>query len=120
MIERFDFCEGAVIRDNKTGLEWEAEASGPMSWDEAMAHAESLGDGWRLPTIEELETLLNRGRANPASSFPGMPSECFWTSTEYAGSASYAWYVYFYNGHVGFNDKTRTNLGRCVRSVKES
>ena len=88
-----------------------------MSWDEAMAHAESLGDGWRLPTIEELETLLNRGRANPASSFPGMLSECFWTSAEYAGSASYAWYVNFFSGNVNRYGKTSTFYGRCVRGM---
>jgi len=111
---RFEDKGGFVI-DHKTCLEW-SDVAGQMSLCEADEYADSLGDGWRLPTIEELETLIDRSKANPASPFPGMTSECFWSSSSYAGDSYYAWYVDFYNGSVNSYDKTGSNYVRCVRS----
>ena len=119
MTNRFELMGDSVF-DHDTGLEWEADVSGPMSWDEAMKYAMELGDGWRLPTIEELKTLLDRGRTNPASSFPEMPTYFFWTSTSCAGSASDAWYVYFGDSYVYYNDKAFTYYVRCVRDRKNT
>jgi len=33
-------------------LEWQDELVPEMSWDKAVEYAKSLGDGWRLPTVE--------------------------------------------------------------------
>jgi len=30
-----------------------------LKWDDAVAYAKSLGDGWRLPTIEECFIMYN-------------------------------------------------------------
>lgn len=39
-------------------LEWQENPSKePMSWDETDKYAKSLGEGWRLPTIEELRNF---------------------------------------------------------------
>ena len=119
MTNRFELMGDSVF-DHDTGLEWEADVSGPMSWDEAMKYAMELGDGWRLPTIEELKTLLDRGRTNPASSFPEMPTYFFWSSSSCAGSASIAWLVSFYNGLVLNYVKSNTYYVRCVRDRKNT
>jgi len=113
-MERFEKKESIVI-DHKTCLEW-SDVAGQMSWYDAKKYASSLGDGWRLPTIDELETLVDRFRFDPASSFPGMPSKLFWSSSSYAGGSSCAWFVRFNDGYVYYYDKTLPYYVRCVRS----
>jgi hypothetical protein len=122
MSERY-ISNDATITDTKTGLMWQAQPVGPMTWQEAMDYAESLildGAGWRLPTIEELVTLIDYGRHDPASSFPGMsfhglaPS-WFWSSSLDADDTDYVWYVDFYDGCVGSSGKTYPSSARCVR-----
>ena len=115
MTNRFELMGDSVF-DHDTGLEWEAKVSGPMTWHKAMKYAEKLGDGWRLPTIEELSGLVDYNRADPASSFPEMPTYFFWSSSSVAGSASDAWYVHFrHHGFVSNFVKTDANYVRCVR-----
>ena len=106
---------GDVVLDTTTGLEWQHEHAGPMTWVEAAKYAAKLGDGWRLPTVSELVTLVDYERHTPASAFPAMPVASFWSSSSYAGSASYAWFVDFYSGYVYRGAKARTSYVRCVR-----
>jgi len=66
--------------------------------------------GWRLPTLQELESLVD-----PTQSDPSLPSgnpfaqfvqwSYYWSATTYASSTSNAWDVAFGNGGVGFDDK---------------
>jgi hypothetical protein len=46
---------------------------------------------------------------------PGGPCLWYWSSSSYAGGASYAWLVDFYNGYVDRNVKIGTHYVRCVR-----
>lgn len=117
--KRFRVLRHSVL-DTQTGLEWQRDTPDPMSWGEAMEYAKSLRLGghadWRLPSIEELTTLIDFSRAEPASKFPGMPSECLWSSSSYSrSSSSYAWLVYFDNGYVFDADKSNSVYVRCVR-----
>jgi len=114
MSERYRIT-GHTVLDTHTRLEWQAKQSGPMTWDAAMKYSAELGDGWRLPTVEELETLVDRSRVDPASAFPGMPSEWFWSSSSYAGGSSIAWGVTFSYGYVYGTGKASSNFVRCVR-----
>jgi formylglycine-generating enzyme required for sulfatase activity len=120
MSERFKDLKNGIILDHKTGLQWQAKAQKQMPWQEARNYAKSLRLGkyadWRLPTIEELETLLNREKYDPASDFPNMSNYHFWSSSSYAYNLSYAWVVDFYLGYVSNNDKTYGSYARCVRS----
>lgn len=90
-----------------------------MTWDKAMAYARTLRidgyDAWRLPIVEGLTTLINYGKNDPASSFPGMPSDCFWSSSSCSGSSYFVWRVYFGLGSVGLNAKSDSGYARCVR-----
>ena len=114
MSDRFKTSNG-IVTDAQTGLEWEAKPAGPMTWQAAMDYAASIGDGWRLPTAKELVGLVDFSCCEPASTFPGMSSSAFWSSSSDAGSASNAWYVNFYHGNVSNDGKTSTSYVRCVR-----
>jgi len=49
---------------------------------------------WRLPTIQELFTLVDYSRCNPAidtTIFPNTEASSYWSSTAYAHNPNYAW-----------------------------
>jgi len=100
-------------------LEWQEEVPDrEFTWEQAKEYAASLGDGWRLPTIKELLTLVDYEKHNPACSvFPDCPSDWFWSSPV-SGGASAAWYVSFYAGNMSYSVVSSAYRVRCVRSVK--
>ena len=60
------------------------DLEGSMKWDEALRVCADLGDGWRLPTKEELKMLYeNRDKIG------GFADYGYWSSTE-SGSSD-AW-----------------------------
>jgi hypothetical protein len=81
-----------IIHDSFAGLGWQRWTSGQTySWLGAIQYCEGLDqDGfsdWRLPSVKELETIVDASALNPAidgNLFPGTPAEMFWTSTPFA------------------------------------
>jgi hypothetical protein len=114
-MDRYKHNDDGTITDTETGLMWQGESTGLMTWDEAMAYAESLGDGWRLPTIQELIGLIDFEKHGSATGCPRMHIFSHWSSTNYAYDASYAWGVSFGNGYVSYHEKTSSYAVRCVR-----
>ena len=56
-----------VVYDTETGLEWVAGPDKDTDWNEAKLWVDNLkvaGGGWRMPTIEELETLYQKGKGD--------------------------------------------------------
>ena len=74
---------------------------------------------WRMPTVRELRSIADLGRANPAidpTYFPNTPPNWFWSGSPYAGYSNYAWYVYFNDGYA-YNDYRSYNYHvRLVRA----
>lgn len=106
------------IRTVKVGaLEWQADVPDEkFTWEAAKAYAASLGDGWRLPTVQELLSLVDYTKIKPACSiFPDCPSELFWSSSALSGDSTGAWSVYFYYGNTYGNDVSVNCRVRCVR-----
>ena len=113
---------GDVVKDNVTGLEWQDDVdSVSKNWEGAKSYCSTLSldhGGWRLPTIEELETLVDDGRYNPSVTegvFQHISSSYYWSSTTYANNTNYAWVVYFYYGGSYSGAKTYGRYVRCVR-----
>ncbi|MBI4490502.1 MAG: DUF1566 domain-containing protein [Deltaproteobacteria bacterium] len=77
--------------------------------------------GWRLPTIEELASLVdpNNPDGNPdlpaGHPFDNVQSSSYWSATTLANDTGNAWFVFFGNGSVGFGDKTSSLFVWCVR-----
>ena len=104
--------------DTESGLDWSKENFGPMTWDEAVKQFNGIG--WRLPTIEELSTLVDYTKEYPATDLPNMIPSYYWSSTTSADGTSHAWDVYFYSGHDYRPSKYRSSYVRAVRARKET
>ena len=101
-----------------------------LEWSETLLDGESvnyadaekavaaLGEGWRLPTRQELESLVDTSRHDPAidiDRFPDTKSCRYWTSTPCAWNDAAVWCVDFYYGFVGGFHRY---LDGCVRAVR--
>jgi hypothetical protein len=89
-------------------LEWGEMADEEMTWEEAQKWCESQGDGWRLPTIDELYKAWY-------DKVPGFAADVYWSATE--DSEAYASLVGFTSGSAGNFNKTNDYYVRCVRTV---
>ena len=78
-----------------------------LKWDDAVAYAKSLGDGWRLPTIEECFIMYNN---------KVITEETCWSSSEYSDT-NLAWIFKFKYGNANNFNKNDTYFVRAVRSL---
>ena len=111
-----------IVGDSATHLNWQQASSGALyNWDDAARYCATLelhGMGWRLPTIKELQTLVDEGAAMPATdsvAFPNTESEYYWTSSQVVSFANEAWAVSFAYGFDAFFDVHSEHRVRCVR-----
>jgi hypothetical protein len=117
---RYTIANGAVL-DQQTRLTWQQVIPTSLyAWADAKAYCAGLsleGTGWRLPSINELQTLVDES-TNPAidgATFPMTPSEYFWSDSPVVDDSSRAWTCFFSNGSTyGFSMTTPENV-RCVR-----
>lgn len=106
--------------DERTDLEWQLNPpDNVMTWEMANKYVHRLGDGWRLPTINELIDMYDYENSKPFHEDLKWESSYYWSSTTYAPSTSSAWLVYFGNGYVLSSDKTNTGYVRCVREKEK-
>ncbi len=113
-------ADGSEVLDHQTGLIWMKQVKTGLTFAQAKAYARQVaretGRAWRVPTVDELASLVDRSRRHGSvSGFPDMPLEDFWSSSPYVGNAGYAWLVNFDYGSV--NSRFRGNFAvRLVRS----
>ena len=109
-----------IVEDTVNNLIWTKDENSVLSsWESALDHCQNLEyggyDDWRLPSINELASLIDYSQKDPASLFPGISSTYFWSST----SSSYipnAWTVILSTGKIIYStDKTNTARVICVR-----
>jgi len=150
----------ACVRDNYTGLVWEAKVDDPIdpghfghtySWfnpDNASNGGQTgLADGgscqgsacdvdayvtafnelrmcgvtdWRLPTRQELSSIVHAGRTTPTldPNFFPLGAGLYWTITPAAADPASAWVVDFNNGSIRTELKTTAGRIRLVREVR--
>lgn len=156
---RFQAHEDGTATDTVTGLTWmrcsvgqtwggqgcSGEAS-QLSWHQALRASEGFAlaghADWRLPTRDELYTLVycssgrrfardpegaggacEGGFRQPAileTVFPATPVSKYWSATESAGYNYKAWGVAFGNGLVGAGVKTEYVAARLVRGTMQA
>ena len=117
---------GAAVLDNETGLVWEQDPSTTTrTWLNAQIHCnqKTVGGrkGWRLPTIQELASLVDPNNPGgdpdlpPGHPFINVQSSNYWSATTRAFFTSFAWGVDFLDGVVGSSGKAGLNFVWCVR-----
>jgi hypothetical protein len=134
-----DIGDGTVL-DRLTGLMWLKDANyaqtvghdadGLMPWAASLDFVAAMNGGdfdnfgyndWRLANINEMESLIHSGVANPVSWLAGQGFENvqtdYWSSTthNYVYNTNYAWYVLLDDGRLNNNKKDRTLAAWPVR-----
>lgn len=122
-VPRFTVVTNGVAQtvvDNLTGLEWVQAPhslpgnSGTMVWNGAIDFCNNLiyagHSDWRVPSIKELESVVNCGNFNlalPAGHpFSGVQYNYYWSGTAVAYNRGSAWFVYMGTGYLGNYNKT--------------
>ncbi|RAR50931.1 hypothetical protein [Flavobacterium lacus] len=90
-----------------------------MTSSPAASYVSSLGAGWYIPSIDELNILYNnRYYANKALRLGGYTlisrTALYWSSTEYIGNSAYS--LFSFTGTFGQQDKSDTNVVRAIRA----
>ena len=119
---RFKKTKKGHVLDKKTNLIWHKNQSqNAMNWEEAKEYCYSMGKGWRLPKIKELQSILDYNRASPAlpDVFSSVVSNSYWSSTTFVNITDYAWYVSLYNGYVVSDNKTNNYYVWAVKEKKK-
>lgn len=117
-----------AVLDRETGLVWQKSPdSTARTWFGAQQHCGllSVGNrkGWRLPTVQELASLVDDDPANtssprlpPGHPFQGVQSSTYWSATSSAGIDGFAWALSFSSGDVfSAGGKGQSVFVWCVR-----
>ena len=121
-----------IVADNNTGLQWQQTISEGIFYSEADKYCAELNygghDDWRLPTIQELASIIDNSRVAPSMDTDYFPDSnvpdgdqgfFFWTSSPYTGTDNhYTWCISFNSGGIYEQQKNSRNFVRCVRGEK--
>ena len=111
-----------VVMDKHTGkLYYDAAISSEMTWNQAKEYCTDmryLGLEWRLPTKEEMRSLLELSRQKPTVKhvFKSVIPAIYWSSTE--DRKTEAWYFDFDLGRYFVADKAKRYHALCVTEPK--
>ncbi len=119
-----------TVTDMATGLMWvqaSADTDGDgtpdeMNWQDALAWCENLElagyTDWRLPNINELRSIVDYARYDPAIDtifFPDTTSNSYWSATTQTSSTNHGWSVKFGKGYESYGYKQYSYPVRAVR-----
>lgn len=131
---RFVENPDGTVTDNLTGLIWLKNANctetvggvvksaGTLTWTNALVWSNNLASGacgltdnsvagqWRLPNLNELASLMDASRDNPAlpagHRFVGVQADVYWTSSTSANDTSLAWFFDLSDGYLNHVSKS--------------
>jgi len=118
--------QNSVVLDKKNAIYWQDNLSSEKSsedWDDAIEYCDKLVlnnmKHWRLPTFNELLSIVDYTRVNPAINpvFEYVNEGTYWTSIDFAATASRAWTIDFRTGRTYYSYKTTNHSVRCVKAI---
>ena len=117
---------GEAVLDRETGLVWERspaiQALLPWQAAQATCNRRLVGNrkGWRLPTIQDLASLIDPSVASPGPKlagghpFIGVHGAAYWSATTVAGTTD-AWRADFGSGAITTTGISNPEFFWCVR-----
>lgn len=118
--------KSSVVTDKIHTIYWQDNLSSQKSsedWDDAVEYCDKLVlnsiDKWRLPTFNELLSIVDYTRVNPAINpiFDYVNEGTYWTSRDFSASRSRAWTIDFRTGKTYYSYKTTNHSVRCVKDI---
>ncbi len=121
-----------TVSDHMTGLMWSrSPAPNRVNWQDALKYCDDLTLGgyldWRLPTINELQSIALYGRAQPAIDsvfelpYSSWEDWVYWSSSSWIMNPSRAFVLLFRGGAISADtpdyEKTRLYRVRAVRTI---
>lgn len=121
-----------TISDTGTELMWQKDTArdgdgnyDSMTWEEALSYCEENTlagfDDWRLPTIKELNSIVDYEKYPPGINttyFPNTTSGAYWSSTTNGHQSNYAFTIPLIGGSIYYNDKLNPISRIYVRAVR--
>jgi Protein of unknown function (DUF1566) len=136
-VTRFTDNADGTVTDALTGLIWLRDAGclAPSAWGTALTEANQLASGtcglsdgskagqWRLPNLDELESMVDASASNPvlsaANPFKNVAQAIYWSSTSYFGGQAgspQAWAIRMSDGQY-INDGANNLKTSSVNQV---
>lgn len=134
--------EWSCVQDNHSGLMWEIKTDDGglrdtdntyATWNSSFSFAEQVNSqglcgytNWRLPTVDELLSIVDYGNTKPSIDSSYFPRTSFgasyWSSSSASGGVNNAWIVNFYEGDVYDSERNgnAVKYSHYVRLVRSS
>lgn len=114
-----------AFQDKDSALIWQDDEEAKtlkMEWRFAKEYCEKKGDGWRLPTTEELETLIEikDGKPNLNKKLKNVSMRKYWSSKQTAAFTFQTLNFHYKNlGDIGNTNEQYGDVNvRCVKDMK--
>lgn len=113
-----------VVNDSKTYLMWQDDSISSNTWEGALNYCEALTladyDDWRLPNFNELYSISDTNRYDPAIEIefiqiPSVQNARYWSSTTNISNISNAWAINLQDSNDDIRNKISLSYVRCVR-----
>jgi hypothetical protein len=117
-------CVRGVSQPKASKLIWDdsrASKTVKKDWKSAKEYCQEMllgaKDDWRLPTLKELQSIVNIKSYKPAikNEFKYVAQDYYWSTTEDISTDGYAWNVAFNYGHTTRASTLNEYGVRCVR-----
>lgn len=116
-----EYKDGIIffIDPGKKGLIASKKDLERMTWEDAKEACAALGNGWRLPTKNELQTMY-RIIGPGADDIGNFKGDFYWSSSDYNFDSRQAWLVRFTDGNTTFHyGKAMPNRKYYARPVQD-
>lgn len=130
-VSHFTINADNTVTDNTTGLTWmrcslgqtgsdcSSDSAKSYTWAEALNEVAKNHNGWRLPNIKELASIVEFKCYDPiinTTIFPNTQSNTYWSSSPYAFLKNYVWGIDFGRGGTEYYNKSTHGVMRLVRN----